>query len=344
MFSPVGWYSLSQAVTEYENCLADESKKQVWQNTVLGLPYAYAHYRPSLNIDTAELVSYGVKGVHLPNDVLCMTVGMDTQGHRVEGYVWGWGLEEKPFLIDHFVIKGDTKKADFWQKVEELITGLNYKRADGRVMAPSSFAIDSGGTSTVEVYKWWLGATLRGKVRRLLCCKGVPGYDKPLIKLSSRKHTRKGLSGAIDLHNIGVDSGKSNIYELIEKREVVFPVSWANGDHLDKEFFLQLTAEVQEKIFKNGQAQHRWKNKRERNEALDCAVLALAAMKKLNVDWKTLNEKVGAAKLTTLEVKSTAKVSGGDFDNADEVDAVKPKKQTIRVIRGANDRNRPPIR
>ena len=45
-----------------------------------------------------------------------------------------------------------------------------------------------------------------------------------------------------------------------------------------EEYFKQLTAEVFERKFEKGRMTERWKKLRERNEALDCAVYATAAI------------------------------------------------------------------
>ena len=312
-YSPMGWLSWEAIVRRYETTIGNSGEKQSFFNTVLGLEFEYEHYRPNLNIDSAELVSYGIGDVDIPNDVLVLTCGMDTQANRVEGYVYGWAPGEKMYAVDFFTVKGDPDKADFWHKVEDTVNSLCYKRADGRLFNVSTFAIDSGGRSTSSVYRWWLSVQARRSVKRLLCCKGIPGFDKPLIKLSSRRHFRKGLSGDVDLMNIGQDSGKTTIYGMLEKREIIFPEKWANGDFLDKEYFAQLTAEVQEKIFKFGNAQHRWVNKRARNEALDCIVLAYAAMKKLDIHWEELYNAVGSSEKSILEVKGVQKEVGKDY-------------------------------
>ena len=56
----------------------------------------------------------------------------------------------------------------------------------------------------------------------------------------------------------------------------------------DREYFLQLTAEKQVTRFHKGAARREWVKTRSRNEALDCNVYALAALKLLNPDLEAL--------------------------------------------------------
>ena len=338
LYSPVGWYSLEQAVTEFEASRGDETKAQSFKNTVLGEPYSYQHYRPTLNIDNVEQNIYGDPGVHLPNDVLVLCGSIDQQGDRCEAYVYGFDYKEQMYAIDFLTIVGDPSKNSFWREVENKCASLKYRRADGRLFDVSTWVVDSGGHNTTECYRWWLGATDRKRINRLILGKGVPGAGKPIILLSSRQHKRKGLSGSVKLHNIGVDSGKSNIYGMIEKSEIIYPVYWANGENLDKEYFAQLTSEAQEKVFVSGQAQHRWRKQRNRNEALDCAVYALAAKHNLRVDWDALYAKVGVTETPTLQVAKTRKVSGGDFSN---VEVRNTPRKKFKIKTSFNNSNRP---
>ena len=331
LLSPVGWYSLTQAVTEFEQSRGDETKAQAFQNTVLGEPYAYKLYRPPLNPDTSEPVEYGGRGVHLPNDVLFLTGAIDQQGDRVEAYVYGFDLKEQMYAIDFITIVGDPGKAAFWKSVEDELASKLYRRADGRVFPVATWMVDTGGHHTIETYSWWLGAVARKKLRRLLLGKGWPG-PKPLSTLSSRAHKRKGVSGSVQLYNLGVDSGKSVFYEMLEKRQVIFPVNWANGENLDKEYYAQLVSEGQQTEKKQGRLIHSWVKKRNRNEALDCAVYALAAKYELRVDWEELQKNYGAAKILPLQLKGK-KVSGADYTGDKEVLELKKRMKPKVVVR-----------
>lgn len=338
LYSPYGWYSWEQAVDEYEKSMHDENKRQVFVNTVLGEAFAHYNYRPTLNIKNAAPVRYGDAGITAPLECLVATAGIDVQHNRFEAYIYGWGIGEMPFALDYFVVKGDMSSAATWRELERRLLGLEYTRPDGRVIRPAAQAIDSGGRNTLDVYRWALGAQSRG-MRRLIVCKGVPGYDRQICKMASRPIRRKVLPRAVDLYQIGVDTCKSTIYKKIADGEWTTPVAWASGDNLENEYYLQLTSEAREKRYQHGFAKHFWCKTRERNEALDCAVYAYAALKFLDVRWELLAKRMAAtpAHKPLVSPKPTKKAAPANKPTATtappqpdkELPPTKPRRRVI---------------
>jgi phage terminase large subunit GpA-like protein len=85
------------------------------------------------------------------------------------------------------------------------------------------------------------------------------------------------------LRIIGTDAIKRTVLSRLKLEApgpgfMHFPLS------VDEEYFLQLTAESLIKFREKGQVKFLWKKNRERNEALDCEVLAYAALIALNPD------------------------------------------------------------
>ncbi len=95
----------------------------------------------------------------------------------------------------------------------------------------------------------------------------------------------------IRLYPIGVDTGKEVVFGRLRITEpghgyFHFPVE------RDREYFLQLTAEKQVTRFTKGVARREWIKTRARNEALDCTVYALAALKLLSPNLEQLAEEM----------------------------------------------------
>ena len=148
--------------------------------------------------------------------------------------------------------------------------------------------IDSGdGFTTADVYAY----TRRRERYRFASIKGSGGFTVPFVDRGKRVGDSRAL-----LYVLGVDAGKSIVMGALEAKIpgpnfVHFPKGAAG---VDDEFFKQLTAEVYTAETKtNGEKVYAWKKIRERNEALDCAVYARAAIEALRLDFDKLKQKVG---------------------------------------------------
>lgn len=285
LYSPYGWYSWRQAVEEYIAGRNDEYKRQAWTNTVLGLPYKHYGYRPTISSETINPERYD-NDAHAPAECLVLTAGVDTQGDRVEVYVWGWMDGEKPCLVDFQVLMGDLSQDKFWSDVYFMLDDARYKTADGREMRINSVCIDTGGIYTTEVYRF-VNRSHDSLFDNMFAIKGVAGYNRPIIGEAPRliKHKKQNV-GVVQLWTVGVDPCKTTLYKKINAGEVRVPIALPNGEIVSKEFYKQLVAETQQKEYKNGFPRHVWVKEYPRNEALDCWVYAYAALKALNVDWE----------------------------------------------------------
>jgi phage terminase large subunit GpA-like protein len=120
--------------------------------------------------------------------------------------------------------------------------------------------------------------------RRRWCVaiKGVTGMGRPLIedekKRKQRLRTRRKKGTQIE--PLGVDQGKALIYSRLKLLQpgpgyVHFPSDAA----FDDEYFAQLAAEKLVTKIKGTRPFQEWVQTRPRNEALDCKVYSMAAMR-----------------------------------------------------------------
>jgi len=111
---------------------------------------------------------------------------------------------------------------------------------------------------------------------------GYARHDRPLIederarRQRMRRRNRKGMP----VEPIGVDQGKALIYARLKLTEpgkgyIHFPIHPA----FDDEYFAQLAAEKLVTKTKGHRPFQEWVQTRARNEALDCMVYALAALR-----------------------------------------------------------------
>jgi phage terminase large subunit GpA-like protein len=154
--------------------------------------------------------------------------------------------------------------------------------------------IDSGW-ATEEIYDF----VLAYQARRIFATKGWAGRSgEPIVgKPSQRRYGRR--PRPVRLFPINVDDAKADVMTSLSivgggAGSMHFP---AHLETCNEEFFAQLCAEHRETRYNRvGVATHTvWVQDRERNEALDCAVLALAAFRLLNPNIRQMAEALAAA-------------------------------------------------
>lgn len=210
----------------------------------------------------------------VPDAAVFLSGGIDTQDDRYEGRVWAWGPDEECWLVDRWILYGDPAGPELLRKVGER-SRRTYRRTDGAVMAVGRWGWDSGGHYTDEVY----AQSKHHGLLWVIPMRGANVYGKPIANLP-RKRNAKGVY----LTEVGTDNAKELIYNRLKVQPqpgkavpgcVHLP---ANDEICDEEELKQLTAEVKVPKFERGRRVYRWVTNR-RNEALDCFVYALAALR-----------------------------------------------------------------
>lgn len=196
-----------------------------------------------------------------------LTAGVDVQRDRIEVSVWGFGANMESWAISHTAFIGDPVGEQVWEQVREFLLSP-VETLDGREGIIYAACIDSGdGYSTQAVYRF--AAPLER--RRIVAVKGVGGDKVPLVSPPTRTATYHS-----PLYRLGVDRFKQVIYDRLNIPRVG-PGYIHIPETLQDEFWQQLTAESPEVRVEHGRQVTRWVQHRPRNEALDCAVYALAA-------------------------------------------------------------------
>lgn len=216
----------------------------------------------------------------VPKNALVLTAGVDVQDDRLEATVYGWGLEAESWVITHRVFEGDPGRSELWRRLDEFLLA-HYQHETGHKMKIAAACVDSGGHYTDAVYKFCKERAFR----HIYAIKGSSNKAAPIISRPSTSNKAK-----IKLYSIGVSSAKELIYSRLKIPEpgggfVHFP---RDVPYIDEEFFEQLTAEKRVTRYVKGFAVHEFVKTRPRNEALDCAVYALAAYEILNPNLKAV--------------------------------------------------------
>jgi len=264
----------SQIVSDFVKASGDPAKLKGFVNLTLGEPWEEDEGK---HTDAEQLYKRReYYEAEVPDKVNVLTIGADCQDDRIEYSVWGWGEEEESWLIDHKSVFGDLTTTSFWTSLAAQFR-RRYKKSDGTIMDVKMACIDSGGHFTSEVYNFSKLAGLRFAVP----IKGSNVSGKPVATFP-RKRSKDGVY----LTFIGTDTAKDLLYFRSIQFEpgagyLHFPVKdWCSHD-----YFAQFSAESRKKVYTKGRPSFQWVCKNGvRNEAWDCAVYALAAIRILQQD------------------------------------------------------------
>ncbi len=258
--------------------IANEEKKKgniemlkAWTNTEMAQTWEEEGYE----ITDDELFMRREKyNCEVPNGVIVLTAGIDTQDDRFEIEVVGWGEEHESWGIKYQIIYGDLKQQDVWDKLDAFLN-QTFTRADGTKMKIFRACMDAGGHFFNEVCKFCKKRFSRG----IFPIRGRAGSDVPYIPRASKNNRAN-----TPLFTLGVDTGKGLIYQrlMIENEGANYCHFPSNKDRgYTAEYFKGLTSERRVLTYRKGISQFVWKPKQnwtKRNEPLDCRNYAQAAL------------------------------------------------------------------
>lgn len=269
----VGWDEVVRKFLEAKEALdhGNPEEMKVWVNTELGQTWE----ERGIQLEDTELYNRReIYPAEVPDDVLFLTAGVDVQDDRFEVEVVGWGEGAECWGIRYQKIFGDMLSDQVWQDLDDFLL-RSWRKADGTEYTLLATCIDSGGHHTDEVYRF-----AKDRLnRRIFAIKGMGGAGVPYIRNPSKNNRVK-----TNLFIIGVDAGKTSIYQRLEVKMpgpnyCHFPSNPEAG--YDENYFKGLTAEKKVVRFVKGHLKEYWEIKdkeHKRNEPLDLRNYALAAL------------------------------------------------------------------
>ena len=278
---------------QWQRAKGDPEMEQVFYNTVLGRPYSFG----AQELDHQRLFErredYNTTDA-IPDDVLVITAGGDTQDDRFELEVVGWGDGEESWSLDYVTIHGDPNNRNTRAQLEEYLRETTFKRKDGREMHIKAVFLDAGGHRADAVYSFCRGKT----ARHVFPCRGLTTAGQPIFaRFSILKKQR------VRLAHVGTDTAKETIYARLSNPEesagrMHFPMAYS------VDYFKQLTAEEKVIRWSGGRPTVRFEKKKEggqRNEPLDVRVYALSALRSLPLNLRTMARRNRAMKKREAE-------------------------------------------
>ena len=230
----------------------------------------------------------------LPDGVLMLTMGVDVQKNRMEYFVLGSGLNGEFWGIDYGVIHGSVKKTSTFNQLDRARI-KKWKQASGNIISPACVFIDSGYEQglVLDYTRQRMGARVYG-------VKGSRTLERPLV---NHKPSKVGRPPAPQVQ-IGTHAAKAEIYQALQLKPPAegeafphgywhFPKTEAFGETAGGDstgFFEMLTAEDSRlKKAPGGEWLPFFENQnRSRNEAIDCAVYALAATRFMRPNYEKI--------------------------------------------------------
>ena len=320
------WQSWEKIVYGFLVARKDPQRLKVVYNTMLGELWEDRGDLEDEDTMLARREDYGNREdgtpVELPDGVLVLTCGVDTQDDRLEYEVVGWGHYGESWGIRKGIIMGDPNDDEPWRRLDDVIDHV-FRWRDGRGLTISLTFVDSGGHKTQSVYQHCKDRAHR----RVFAIKGVGGDGVPFTRPPSKvKVVVNGRAiGQTWLYSLGVDAGKADIMGALKVQEpgakyCHFPRGEERG--YDLAFFNGILSE--KLVLKSERGRTRWAWVKlpghERNEALDCRNYALAALRVLDPDMEAVERRLRGVDTAEAKPQATRRakvkhsaVSGDDW-------------------------------
>ncbi len=272
------WSTWGEMATNFLEAKKNPETLKTFINTALG--ESWEEQGDSVEYDTLLEKRLNYDHTTIPEDVLVIVAGVDTQKDRLEITLTGFGKNYEAWVIDHRIFWGDPNAAGCWSDLDAFLK-KRFTTETGRMIPISCTCIDSGGHSTNQVYQF----TKPRQARRVFAVKGLSVAGKPI----ANKPTYVGKNRAV-LYGVGTDSAKEAIFARLSTDSNQSTLHFPSD--VDEEYFKQLTAEKRVAKFIRGRKSLVWKQTRPRNEALDCLVYCFAAIYILNPNWDLIESRI----------------------------------------------------
>ncbi len=291
-----GWESI---ILKYLKATGNSRKMQVVYNTCFGQLWEDRGELEDEDSLLGRREDYGTREdgspVELPDGVLVLTCGVDTQNDRLEYEVLGHGYFGETWGIRYGIIRGRPNEAETWQQLDDALNHV-YRFADGLGLKISMTFVDEGGFFTQTVRQ-----QCRARIgKKVFCIKGLYGADKPYTAPPKQMKivVNQRLIGMCWQYQLGVDSGKQMIMDNLKvKKPGSKYCHFPKRDDYGPAYFTGL---LSERLEYDATKKNPWMWKKipghERNEALDCRNYALAAFEALPVNLEEIDRRLDIAR------------------------------------------------
>ena len=295
------WATWKSIVLKFLEAIGDTAKMQVVYNTCFGKLW---ENRGDIQDEDTLLGRREEYEAELPDGVLVLTAGIDTQDDRMEYEIKGHGHFNETWGIEKGIVMGRPDDDATWEQLDNLVFNRYFQFKDGIKLRVSMSFVDEGGHFTQEVRQ-----RCRERIgRKVFCIKGFAGPDRPYTGPPKQvKIVVNGTHvGTCWQYQIGVDAGKQIIMDNL-RVETPGPkyCHFPKRDDYGIAYFNGLLSE--HLVYKKNK-RHPWQWEKipghERNEALDCCNYAMAAFKAMPCNLDEIDRAIKRARGIAVEEPS----------------------------------------
>ena len=311
LYSPVGWFSWSDAATLFEEAKRNPDLMKGFVNTVLG--------ELTRNHPKHQNGSAFMSAVRNTAKALCRWAVYSSPlvwtFKRCLEWKWWSGRHKQNWSVDYIIIDGDTARQETWDRLAVEVLDRDWLHESGHSLPIRVMAVDSG-YATQDVYAFvrrhpqavWGGSGARASAPRTVAAVKGRDRDTALI-LSVSKADTGGKRRELRVWNVSGPVAKMELYRWLKldwptdkdlEEGMGHPPGSCHFPQYGEDYFKQLTAEKRIIRVHRGYPRAVWeKDPTRNNEALDCRVYARAAAGIYGLDrfserhWRRLEEVLG---------------------------------------------------
>lgn len=327
------WETMAQLAQKFVEAQASQELLKTFINTQLAETWKEKGEAPEWKrlYDRREEYARNV----IPMHALMLTAGVDVQKDRLEVEVWAVGRNLESWSIDYRVLSGDTASldAECWKQLGAMLVE-EWQHECGARMRLDRMGIDSG-YNTQTVYNF---VRKHGGDGRVMATKGqevAPVLIGIPVAREAKVNGKRAKRG-VKVWHIGLNLAKSELYGFLRlecpDEGQPMPQGWCHFPVYPEEYFRQLTAEQSVARYdrRRGITRYEWVKTRERNEALDCRIIARAVASAFGADrW---NENHWLEREAALGVAAQAAEVESDAEAEEEKRAEESKSTAKSTI------------
>lgn len=310
------WATWKEIVLKFLQAGHDSAKLQVVYNTMFGQLW---ENRGDMDSEEDVMARREEYDAEVPDGVLVLTCGVDTQDNRLEYEVVGHGHFGETWGIKHGVIMGRPDTDDVWERLDDVLNH-QYQFKSGVSIPITLTFIDEGGHFTQEVRQ-------RCRERQGRQVFAIKGSSREISFTSPPRQQKIVVGGrtvgSVWVYEIGVNAGKQKIVDNLRvKSPGANYCHFPRRDDYGKQYFNQLMSE--HLTYNKTKSKLVWEKipGHERNEAFDIRNYNLAAIAALDPDFDAIEQRIRNAE--------TGKTSGSA--NNQQPKTVRKKKRRKDVF------------